>query len=52
MKLQTVLSYCNTYDFHNTIFKIKHKLCIASGSFPPPTSTSQKPQNFRCTQFW
>jgi hypothetical protein len=31
MQLQTVLCY---YDFYNIIFKIKHKLHIASGSAP------------------
>ena len=28
------------HDFYDTIFKIRHKLYIASGSGPPPTKNS------------
>ena len=24
------------HDFYNIVFKLEHKLCIASGSGPPP----------------
>ena len=34
MQLQTVMLYLR-HDFYNIIFKIKHKLYIASGSAPP-----------------
>jgi hypothetical protein len=31
------------HDFYNIIFKIKHKLCAASGSSTPPVKNSECP---------
>jgi hypothetical protein len=32
------------HDFYSLIFKIKYKLCVASGSAPPPP----KKENYAC----
>jgi hypothetical protein len=42
----SVLLYLR-HDFYNIIFKIKHKLYIASGSGPTPHPTPSPMKNFR-----
>jgi hypothetical protein len=37
----SVMLYLQHY-FYNIIFKIKHKLCIASGAAPPPPPHTQR----------
>jgi hypothetical protein len=52
MQLQTVM-LCLRHDFYNIIFKIKHKLYIASGSAPLPKKNSGCAPGFsRKTASW
>jgi hypothetical protein len=38
-----VILKLSMYDFYNTVFKIKYKLYVASGSMPPPQGHLEDP---------